>query len=81
MRPLGTKPKRNFMQQIERKHKPTLNSYSPELRGFAQNRFGGHQTQHLRSYGGSFGPAGPCKRLGPEETKAIEEDLRKRGLL
>jgi hypothetical protein len=81
MQPLSTKPKRNFMQQIKRKQEPILNSYSPELRGFAQNRFGGHQAQRLRSYGGSFGPASPCRQLGPEKIKAIEDDLRKRGLL
>jgi hypothetical protein len=67
------------MQQIKRMQEPTINSYSTDLRGLPPNRFGGYQTQRLRSYGGTFGPATPCKRLGPEDVKAIEEDLRKGG--
>ena len=73
------------LKQIDRtpnkKLKPTVNSYSRDLRGPSQNRFGGHQSQNLRTYGGKRGPAGPVKVFTLEERKAVEEDLRKGGLL
>lgn len=61
--------------------KPTVNSYPRDLRGPSQNRFGGHQSQNLRTYGGKRGPAGPVKILTPEECKAVEDDLRRRGVI
>jgi hypothetical protein len=63
------------------KKKQTVNSYPPELRGFAQNRFGGQQAQNLRTYGGKFGAAGPVRRLNSKERRAIEADLRERGMI
>jgi hypothetical protein len=50
----------------------TLNYYKPELRGPAQNRRGGHQTQRLRTHGGKFGAANKGRRLTPEEIKNWE---------
>ena len=58
-----------------------LNNYPKELRGFSQNRFGGQNTQRLRTYRGKFGPAGPVRHLTPDEIKAVEQELRKKGRL
>ena len=63
------------------KKKPTLNSYPPELRGPSQNRFGGQKTQGLRTYGGPFGAAGPVRHYSRTECRAVEDDLRKRGVI
>jgi hypothetical protein len=49
-----------------------INYYEPKLRGPAQNRWGGHQTQRLRTYGGKFGAANKGRRLTSEEIKEWE---------
>ena len=49
-----------------------INYYEPELQGPAQNRWGGHQTQRLRTYGGKFGAASKGRRLTPDEIKEWE---------
>ena len=41
--------------------KLTLNDYPAHLQGPPQNKYGGHQTQRLRTYGGKFGPASQVK--------------------
>jgi hypothetical protein len=77
-----TRKQHDEYAMISRKlKKPTISSYPPELRGLSQNRFGGHQTQRLRTYGGSFGPASPVRRLSSKERQAVEQDLIRRGLL
>jgi hypothetical protein len=72
--------KREKNSQTEKK-KETLNDYPPELRGFSNNRFGGHKATRLRTYGGKFGPASKCRNLSPEECKIIEAQLKKEGKL
>jgi hypothetical protein len=44
-----------------------LSHYEPELRGPAQNRWGGQQTQRLRTYGGKFGAANDGRSLNVDE--------------
>jgi hypothetical protein len=58
-----------------------IHSYPRRLRGFSQNRFGGQQSQNLRTYGGKFGATGPVRRLNSKERKAVEADLKKRGVI
>jgi len=55
-----------------KKGNPTLDDYPSELRGFAQNRWGGQQTQRLRHYRGKFGPASECKKLTREEIEKLD---------
>jgi hypothetical protein len=58
-----------------RRTRPSLLDYSPELRGPSNNRYGGHQTRHLRGVRGStYGPAGPVKQYTPVE---IQEYVRR----
>ena len=64
-----------------RKKKPALLQYPPELRGPPNNRYGGHRATGLKTYGGTFGPAGPCRQLSPDERQAIEDQMRKEGRL
>jgi hypothetical protein len=54
-----------------------LSSYEPELRGPAQNRWGGQQTQRLRTYGGKFGAANDGRSLNVDE---VERWRRENGL-
>jgi hypothetical protein len=54
-----------------------LSSYEPELRGPAQNRWGGQQTQRLRTYGGRFGAANDGRSLSEDE---VERWKRENGL-
>ena len=63
----------------KKKKNATLISYPRHLRGFAQNRFGGHQTQRLRTYGGKVGAASRVRVLSSAECKAVETDLKKQG--
>jgi hypothetical protein len=72
--------KRDSRDTTEIKGRETINSLPPELRGPAQNRFGGHQTQRLRGYRRT-GKPGPGRRVTGEQREAIEADLRKRGLI
>ena len=61
----------------KKSNRPSLLDYAPELRGPPNNRYGGHQTQHLRSFRGStYGPAGPVKQFTREEIKKWEQDRR-----
>jgi hypothetical protein len=62
-----------------RRRRPSLLDYAPELRGFSNNRVGGHQTRHLRGFKGStYGPAGPVKRYTPEERREYERSIKAR---
>ena len=59
-----------------------LANYEWGLRGPAQNRFGGHRTQRVRGLrGGTYGPASPCYTYSDKERIALEEDLRRKGML
>ena len=52
------------------------------LRGPPQNRFGGHRTQRVRGLrGGTYGPASPCYTYSDKERMALEEDLKRKGML
>ncbi len=57
-----------------------VNDFPPHLRGFTQNRYGGHQSQNLRTYGGQFGAAGPCKSLSREQIKHLADTGQVPGL-
>jgi hypothetical protein len=60
-----------------RRTRPSLLDYAPELRGPCNNRYGGHQTQHLRGFKGStYGPAGPVKKFSREEIQEYERKLK-----
>ena len=63
---------------LERVH---LSDLPPELRGLVQNRFGGHQTNRLRTYPGTFGPASDCRIFSEEEKRALEREMRANGRL
>jgi hypothetical protein len=53
--------------------RPSLMDYSPELRGLPNNRYGGHQAQHLRGLRGStYGPASPVRHYTREEIQEYE---------
>jgi hypothetical protein len=65
------------MKREKRKPKrQKLENYPAHLRGLAQNRWGGHQTNNLRTYGGKFGGAGPVKVFTADEIKALEAQIR-----
>ena len=62
--------------------KKRLNDLPPELRGPAQNRYGGQQAQKLKPLRGStFGPANEGRSLSAEEIAKQEERLRELGLI
>jgi hypothetical protein len=62
-----------------RRKRPNLLDYSRELRGSPNNRYGGHQTRHLRGFRGStYGPAGPVKQYTPEEIREYERMMNDR---
>ena len=61
----------------KRRKRHSLLNYSPELRGPANNKYGGHQAQSLRGFRGcTFGPAGPVKQYTPEEIAEWEKNWR-----
>jgi hypothetical protein len=69
-----------LVAQLKTNSAPKVNSYSRDLRGTAQNRFGGHQTQRLRGFKGSrLGPANAGRLLKGQELQAAIEELKKRG--
>ena len=54
--------------------KPKLNDYPAHLRGLSQNKWGGQNTQNLKTFGGKFGPANQGRSLSKEEIDAIMRD-------
>ena len=58
-------------------------SLPPELRGPAQNKYGGYRSGRLRPLKGSkLGPANPGRRVtDPGELSAIIDDLRRKGFI
>jgi hypothetical protein len=58
-----------------------LNDLPRELRGPSNNRWGGHRTRRLRTYGGKFGPAGPCYSYSEEAKRELEKKMRAEGRL
>lgn len=52
-----------------------VNDYETHLRGFSNNRYGGHKSQRLRTYGGLNRPAGACKTYTEEEKRQLEVDM------
>src|ERR1700730_16722951 len=59
-----------------------LCDYDVELRGPAQNRFGGWQVQTVRPLpGGTYGPASPCRICTAEEKAEVAKELARQGLL
>jgi hypothetical protein len=73
---------RRGFQWASRPVSGTINAYPRDLRGFAQNRWGGHQSQRLRGYKpqSSNGPR-YCRTYTAEEIKEVEADLRRRGII
>jgi hypothetical protein len=67
----------------KRKNKRQMLSDLPwHLRGPAQNKYGGHQLQHLRGFRGSkYGPASECRTLTGHEKEKASKDLRDRGII
>ena len=74
--------KKVLQTPVTRKHNhPSLLDYSPELRGPANNKHGGHQAQSLRGFrGGTYGPASPVRQYTPEEITKWEQDRRDQDL-
>ena len=59
-----------------------LHDYDQELRGPAQNRYGGRQVQRVRAFpGGTYGPAGSCRIYSDEEKAEVAKELARKGLL
>jgi hypothetical protein len=63
-------------------YEKSLGDYPPELRGPPQNRYGGHNTVHMRVFkDNTFGAAGPCRTYSAKERAHVEQELRAKGLL
>lgn len=58
----------------------TLNSYSRELRGEPNNRYGGHQATRLRTYRGDWSKKYPCYSYSQSEILALEKTLHEQKL-
>lgn len=69
------------MRTSKSRRRLTVNSYSTELRGLPQNKFGGHQTQQLRGFWTPGVQSGRGRRLSVEERRPIEAALKKQGLI
>jgi hypothetical protein len=62
-----------------KRKKRTLNDLPRELRGFTNNRFRGHQSQHMRAFrNGKFGAANAGRQLTPEERAKWEKEWQAR---
>ena len=65
-----------------KRSKKRVNGLPPELRGPAQNKYGGHRSQRMKPIRGSkLGPANEGRTLTAEEKIAVENELRKKGLI
>jgi hypothetical protein len=60
--------KQTIMPKLDKPKAPKrLGEYPREMRGPPQNRWGGQQTQRLRTYGGKFGKANNGRSLNADE--------------
>lgn len=66
---------------MKRRTRKTLNDYPPHLRGYANNKFGGHQATRLRSYNSDWSKRYPCYSYSEEEKRVLEEQYRNNGFL
>ena len=58
-------------KSMRSKRRENLLDYPRELRGLANNRFGGHQHRCLRGYGNDWGP---CRSYSKEEIRALQAE-------
>ena len=58
-----------------------VNDYPAHLRGLAQNKWGGHRSGYMRTYGGKFGAASECRSLPRDDIKKLEAEMRAAGKL
>jgi hypothetical protein len=56
------------------KRRKTLLAYPRELRGFANNRFGGHHARSMKGYGRDWGREYPCRSYSKEEISALQAE-------
>ena len=66
-----------------KKYRKNLLGYSRDLRGFSNNRYGGHQATRMRTYRQqlAWGTAGECYRYSVAEIQELEEKMRAEGTL
>jgi hypothetical protein len=71
--------KYNPFKKPSKRNKPTrIEDLPPDLRGPAQNKYGGHNKRHISGYrGNTFGPASACKQFTKEEIAEYERKLLK----
>lgn len=68
------------IKRSRRNRKLQLNDLPPELRGFSQNRFGGHQTSRMKALkSAGYDKHDPGTVLEGEKKQAVIEDLKRRG--
>ena len=64
-----------FIGDFMKKKNLKLNGYPTHMRGFSQNRFGGHQTQRMRGFSGAkYGAANEGRRLSDAEIQQWRRD-------
>ena len=67
------KPTITIKPRPKKKTPRRLHDYSHELRGLAQNRWGGHRNTVQRGYGKSYGAASPGRSLEGDELAAAKK--------
>ena len=55
------------MKKKKKNKRLRLQDYPAHLRGFSNNRWGGHQTSRLRGFGNSYGAASACHQFTEEQ--------------
>jgi len=69
-----------ILQENKKKLRSPLLSLPRELRGFSNNRYGGHQSQHMRAFRGTkFGPASVGRSLNAEEKAMVIAKMKEEG--
>ena len=52
--------------------KPPLHKYPRHLRGFSNNRYGGHKSTNLKAYGRDWKRQYPCHTYSDEERRELQ---------
>jgi hypothetical protein len=59
-------------KSMRSKRRENLLDYPRELRGLANNRFGGHRATNLKGYGCDWKRQYPCHTYSDEERRALQ---------
>ena len=64
---------RKVIKMPRKSRQKSLHDYPSHLRGYSNNRFGGHKNVNLKAYGRDWNRSYPCHTYSDEEKRTLEK--------